>query len=168
MNTNKETVAAEKSLILKQYEAADEKGKKMLKLLYPDLFPKAPIERINSFKDACADLKLKTFGDAYKVLKLDRKLFADTPIEQCDDPCLRLMVIAHALNEGHTFKKGEQRWVPLFNLFPTSGFALSCSYCVDGYGTTDVGSRLAYVNEATSNHAGKIALAEYKQLMTQN
>jgi hypothetical protein len=163
-----ETVAAEKSLILEQYNKADEKGKKMLKMLYPDLFPKAPIERINSFKDAYTDLKLKTFGDAYKLLKLERKLFADTPIEQCDDPCLRLMVIAHALNEGHTFKKGEERWVPLFNLFPTSGFALSHSYYVNVYEFTTVGSRFAYVNEATSNHAGKIALPEYKQLMTQN
>jgi hypothetical protein len=167
MNKNTETVAAEKSLILKQYEDADEKGKKMLKLLYPDLFPKEPMERINSFKDACSDLKLKTHGDAYKVLKLDRKLLAETPIEQCDDACLRLMIIAHALNEGHIFTKGENRWVPSFKLFPSSGFALSDSYYDYVYGHSYVGSLLSYVDEERANHAGKIAVNEYKQLMTQ-
>src|SRR4051812_14376290 len=83
------------------WKNAETAGKKLLQ----DLFPKKRFnlnikERVQTFADACRELNIKTHGDAFRILKLNRTLLSDTIIELCDDSFLLQQIIVHALNEG--------------------------------------------------------------------
>jgi hypothetical protein len=86
-------------------------------------------DRIKTFKDAYEHLNIINYRDAYKILGLKRRLFCNSPIEDCDDEALKLMIIVCALNEGWTpdwLKTSEKKWYPYFK-YVSSGFGFSDS-----------------------------------------
>lgn len=122
------------------------------------------MDRVKTFADACSDQNIKTHGDAYKLLKLSRKLLSDTPIEQCDDACLRCMIICLALNEGELLDSSDgnqPKWFPVF--YNKSGFGFSNSHTYYDCTLTDVASRLCLKNKKTSDYAGTQFFDEWKE-----
>lgn len=110
----------EQKNILAAYNVADEKGKKMLCALFPDVLNQSkeaidnrPVtERIKTFEDAIASL-----GEnhpnviAYNCMAVD----------EYDDPdilaYMKMRIVAAALNEGWTpdwSNKDERKWYPWF------------------------------------------------------
>lgn len=124
-------------------------------------------DRVKTINDAYRELGVKTYGDAYKILRMDdRTLFADTPIEQCDDAILNAMIFCRALNEGwwpDWNDSNEYKYFPIFNC--SSGFGFEYSYAFCWSANSAVGSRLCFKNEKLSMYAGKTITAVYKKIM---
>ena len=111
----------QKKNIIAAYESADEKGKEMLKALFPDVTfnekDDRPItERIKSFEDAYEELKRRQAeGDKSVTNLIDD--WDDFNSEAADPDILaffKLRIICAALNEGWMpkFTEDESRWYP--------------------------------------------------------
>lgn len=111
----------QKKNIIAAYESADEKGKEMLKALFPDVTfnekDERPItERIKSFEDAYEELKRRQAeGDKSVTNLIDD--WDDFNSEAADPDILaffKLRIICAALNEGWMpkFTEDESRWYP--------------------------------------------------------
>lgn len=111
----------QKKNIIAAYESADEKGKEMLKALFPDVTfnekDDRPItERIKSFEDAYEELKRRQAeGDKSVTNLIDD--WDDFNSEAADHDILaffKLRIICAALNEGWMpkFTEDESRWYP--------------------------------------------------------
>lgn len=123
-------------------------------------------DRVKTIEDAYKELGVKTYGDAYRILRMpERKRFSDTSIEGCDDDALNLMLFCRALNEGWWPVEGEKRWIPIFNTSCSSGFGFSVSDFVFWLTRTDCGSRLCLKSEILSNYAGKTMMPTYKSYL---
>jgi len=151
----------------KRLDSIENEVKELRKIINDPEVPKEITERVKTIQDAYKELGVKTFGDAYKVLRMDdRKLFADTPIEQCDDPMLNAMLFCRALNEGwwpDMNNTNEVKWYPYFKCSSGFGFEDSNSNIWATYST--VGSRLCFKNEKLSNYAGRAITDTYKKFM---
>jgi len=157
----------------KAYDEGCSDVKKVLQNLFGSktFIPEDITDRIKTIEDACKELGVKTYGDAYRVLKLDdRKMFADTPISQCDDSMLNAMIFCRALNEGwwpDWDNSNEAKWYPYFDMRKScaSGFGFGASH-TDYWDTyADVGSRLCFKNEKLSTYAGKTITSTYRKFM---
>lgn len=155
--------------ILKRIEAAEKELVVCKSLLTKKEGPVT--DRIKSFEDAVEELNIKTYGDAYRLLKMNRKMFADTPIELCDDPNLRRCIIAKALQEDWEadWTDGKPKWWCYFEYDEkTSGFGFS-STNFDFWGTcTAVGSRLSFPNETLAKYFGKNFTKEHNDYLLLN
>jgi hypothetical protein len=115
---------------------------------------------IKTVADAIKVLKIKTYGDAYRVLQLKRKMFANTPISECDDPYLQRMIVAAALNlqeDGVTIWRADRdntnqkKWYCYFAFAPFRFDGTSYGY---GDVWTDCGLRLCFETEDRANFFG--------------
>lgn len=101
------------SKVLKEYNKADEKGKKILEEIFgKDVFwPKDVTDRVKTFEDACREL-----GEDSPLVQ-DWKM---NVIKSPDvDAYLKLRIIFAALNEGWEpeFAEDEWRYSPYFKLY---------------------------------------------------
>lgn len=128
----------------------------------------AIIDRVKTVQDACRELGVKTYGDAYRVLRMeDRVLFSDHPIDQCDDATMNAMLFCRALNEGwwpNWDDSNERKWFPWFRM-SSSGLAFEDSNSYDWSSHSAVGSRLCLKTEALSDYSAKTIPAVYKKIM---
>ncbi len=109
----------QKKNIIAAYESADEKGKKMLKALFPDVTfnekDERPItERIKTFEDAYDELSRRAeAGDKSASLLVDDWDELESESEDLI-AFVKLRIICAALNEGWEpkFTEEEVRWYP--------------------------------------------------------
>lgn len=127
-------------------------------------------DRIKTIEDAYKELGIKTYGDAYKALRMpEGKRFSDIPIDGCDDDGLNLMLFCRALNEGwwpDWKNTDEYKWYPYFDLSCSSGFGFSSSCYAYWLACTTCGSRLCFKSKALAEYAGKTITPTYKKFMT--
>lgn len=166
---------------MKTLQLEDDKAKQLYKTASPefkamlddsfgkDFFLAKIQDRIKTIEDAYKELGIKTYGDAYRVLRMpERKRFSDTPIEGCDDDGLNLMLFCRALNEGwwpDWRNSNEYKYVPYFDLSCSSGFGFedSTSYYEVSY--SSVGSRLCFKSRELAEYAGKTITPVYRKFM---
>lgn len=144
--------------------------KKVLENLFGKKYfiPEDITDQIKTFEDAYKYLGIKTFKDAYKVLKLDRRMFGETSISECEDEVMQLMIICHALNEKWepNWNDGNQyKYYPYFDMRDGSGFAFSGANYVYWTTCTDGGSRLCFKSEKLAKYAGTQFMAVYKKFL---
>ncbi len=114
-----------------------------------DFFSQSVIDRIKTYKDACAELGESPIDEAAcKKLGMNKN----------DIAYMKLTQIVRALNEGWVAKvyDNEYRWYPWFyhNESP-SAFAFFGSDFVCSAADAGSGSRLCFRTEELSNYAGK-------------
>ncbi len=161
-----ETLEEKKHQASKLYSDADEKGKELLiKLFGEEIKPTDITDLIKTFEDACRLQNIKTHGDAFRLLKLDRIIGADEPIHLCDDDVLKAMIIIRGLNEGWWAAKGEKKWFPIFDTSCSSGFGFSNSAYGDWRTDAGCGSRLCLKNEKLSNYMGAQFTSLFKNIL---
>lgn len=84
----------DKNEILKKLEKIDLEQKELRKLINDEISkakcPENVMKRVTDFKSACEELNIKTHGDAFKLLNLDRQLMSEVSIKECDDVSLRI------------------------------------------------------------------------------
>lgn len=125
---NNETIEIKKENVVNTYLAGDNKVKKMLRTMFPDVEFESgtqadtrPItDRVKTFEDACRELGDKhPFVIQYREI-YDNFLDGAAPSNCCDIVAyLKLRIICTALNEGLEPKltEDEIRWYPCFFLW---------------------------------------------------
>ena len=167
------------------FEMADEKTKKVLLSLLPELKETVvqtavnrPItERVKTFEDACREL-----GEGHPFL-LTYHLITDYFSEADVVAYLKLRIIVAALNEGWEprFTEDEWRWYPWFTLYTEKelsdksdewkadrqlisiddyskdfvGMSFAKSRLASLYSPSDISSRLCFKSEALATYCGK-------------
>ena len=167
------------------FEMADEKTKKVLLSLLPELKETVvqtainrPItERVKTFEDACREL-----GEGHPFL-LTYHLITDYFSEADVVAYLKLRIIVAALNEGWEpeFTEDEWRWYPWFTLYTEKelsdksdewkadrqlisiddyskdfvGMSFAKSRLASSYSPSDISSRLCFKSEALATYCGK-------------
>lgn len=165
------TIQLEDDKAKELYKTASTEFKAMLEDSFGKDFFLAKIQdRVRTIEDAYRELGVKTYGDAYKVLRMpERKRFFDASIEGCDDDALNLMLFCRALNEGwwpNWKNSREYKYYPYFDLSCSSGFGFEDSDAGFESSTTVVCSRLCFKNEELTIYAGKTMIRTYKSYMT--
>lgn len=109
---------------LAAYNAADEKTKKVLISLLPELEeaikPKDITERVKTFEDACRELgESHSFVLHYRANFNEDGCWTDKVHASDLEAFLKLRIICAALNEGWRpqFTEDEWRWYPCFTLW---------------------------------------------------
>lgn len=120
-------------------------------------------EKLKTFEDACSLQGIKTHGDAFKILKLNRTLCAEISINQCDDDLLKIMIIERGLNEEWWPSQNEERWFPIFHT--SSGFGFSGSIYGRWHSDADCGSRLCLRNKKLSDYMGTQFTPLFKNIL---
>lgn len=133
-----------------------------------DKEPRDIKDKIKTMKDVYEHFNIKTHGDAYKILGLNRKLLYCQDIDDCEDNWLKIALIAKALNGGwepNWLNSNEYKYYPYFRKNPSgSGF----SYNDFDYwnANTFVGSRLCYKTSDLAAYAGKQFEAIYSEYVS--
>lgn len=156
---------------LKAYNAGCSDVKAVLENLFGKKYfiPEDITDQIKTFEDAYKYLGIKTFKDAYKILKLDRRMFGETSISECEDEVMQLMIICHALNEKwepNWNDSNQYKYYPYFDMRDGSGFAFSGTYYGNWSTYANGGSRLCFENEKTAEHVGRTFIKEYNEFLT--
>ncbi len=174
----------QKKNIIAAYESADDKGKEMLKALFPDVTfnekDDRPItERIKTFEDACNEL-----GDDNQFVQEYNSIIVNADVDICYDiiSFLKLRIVCAALNEGWEpkFTEDEVRWYPWHWLYTQSeidnmnkderkkralmstgdyvteyaGFASAYSIYAPSLANALIGSRLCLKNSELASYCG--------------
>ena len=164
-----ETIQVNKSEIIKSFEKADVKGKKILISLYgKELFDKPkPVKNPVNIMD-----KIKDFND---ILKLSGKKMSDV-VKKGDTPDEKGYkmgkLIATVYNQGKKVEaKNTSQWkyMPYFFITPdtneTSGFGFSFDYYATSDSRTFFAFRLAFLDSNHAVDAGKKFPEIYRQYM---
>lgn len=117
----------QKKNIIAAYESADEKGKEMLKALFPDVTfiekDNRPVtERIKNFEDALNALKDRANNDEQLATNLVDEWNAFYANSKDIVAFVKLRIVCAALNEGWEpkFTEDEVRWYPWHWLYTQS------------------------------------------------
>lgn len=156
----------QKKNIIAAYEGADEKGKEMLKALFPDVTfnekDDRPItERIKTFQDAYDELSRRAeAGDKSASLLVDDWDCLETESEDII-AFVKLRIVCAALNEGWEpkFTEDEVRWYPWHLLYTQQIIdnmrkeerKKLAMMSTDDYVTEYAGFACAYSNNSPSN-----------------
>ena len=178
-----EKISIQKEYVLNAYKHASEEQKALLESMFgKDMFqPKNIMERVKTFKDACAilgdnhTLVKEYFGVVYNNIVITKNLIA----------YLKLRIICEALNEGWKpqYTEKEYRWCPWFRLWTEEelndkseewktdnkllllgGSSNDCSFCgltcaytadVGSLANADQSARLSVKSEELAAYFGK-------------
>ena len=158
----KNVPAPDEAKLRKAHSGADEKGKKLLETMYPEVFtPRSPMEWVNTFELLC---------QAAGVDVADYEVLPAMTYKQKADKCMyRLMLLELVFNQGVPIVRAEikqRKWYPYFNVIPdtagSGGFRLSFgdSGCAAAYAV--LGARPEFVEQRISDFVGKTFVAEYE------
>jgi hypothetical protein len=128
--------------------------KDLVKEFGPDHFKEKNYEKIKTYEDACAALKIDP-----------ESIFTGETTDEI--AYKKLKVIIAAINEGWTPNwndDNQKKWYPWFNL--SSGFGFAGSYYDYDYSVTDVGSRLCFESEEKTIYTANQFLDIYKDFLT--
>lgn len=146
---------------VKAHNEAGEKGKLLLEnLLGKEIFLKPLKERIKSFDDVLAELKIdkSSFHDSCKELEPDEIAYR------------MAKMVAKVFNEGWTpdwSNSNEYKYFPYFTIGSPAGVGFAYHGYDSWFTISLVGSRLAFKSGDLAAHAGKLFEQEiYKPLLT--
>jgi len=146
----------------KAYNEADDKQKKLLANLYPDLLnPRPPMEWVNTFDFLC---------QAAGVDVADFEVLPSMTYKQKANKCMdRLMLLEVVFNQGVPIVRAEikqRKWYPYFNVIPdtdsSGGFRLSFHVSAFDTAIAGLGARPEFVEQKISDFVGKTFLLEYE------
>lgn len=156
-----DSITMEKAEVLQLYPQLTEVGKGILEKRFgKDFFSQKITDRVKTIKDVL-DIARPT-GEILTILNYsgtDRKMIGVKNFALAE-------LIAEVLNEGKTIdmsKRGQQAWFPVFDRDTDLGF--SSSLYDDWISYADAGSRLAFVNEALSDYAGRTFTDVYREII---
>lgn len=166
--TKKSTVAKKdsyqlkKSELLQMHSESTDKGKATLEKLYGKTL----------FHPPKPEDKIKSLADVLRITKPDKETMAFINYKGKNRKIIGAKnfvlaeLIAEAYNEGWVpdwTNSNEYKWFPYFDGRKGFGFSLS-NYAI-WHSYSHAGSRLAFKSEALSNHAGKLFVAVYQELI---
>jgi hypothetical protein len=138
----------------KAYKEADPQQKKLLEIMYPEVFkPRPPMEWVNTFELLCQAAGVDVVN--YEVLpSMSYKERADV----CMD---RLMLLETVFNEGVLIDLAntrQQKWYPWHRIIPapecSGGFRLAFDDSRYGFADADLGARPYFLNKKISDFVG--------------
>lgn len=117
-------------------------------------------DSVKSIKD------VKNFEDILEIAKSKGYKFRDKQEDEEEHEFVyrKLILICKVLNEGHFFKRGENRWYPYFSL--SCGFDFVGSGYAFGRVDADGGFRLCFKTKEISDFAGKTFTQEFRDFLT--
>lgn len=148
-----------KEEIIAAYGKADEKGKELLKWLFPDVeFEQKPItERIKTFEDACREL-----GEYNPLVASYRQWIRNVDYFDLNlEAYLKLRIIIEALNERWDVRKQKEcsYWRVVFRngryTYEYSGLASTGAYFDASSAYSIVGSRLVFKSEELADYCAQ-------------
>ena len=135
------------------HNGANQKRKKELEELFPDLKPQLITNRVKTYEDALRILR----NDHFDIKNLYLREIARRKLE----------IIIEALNEGwkpNWEDRTQLKWYPSF-YSSSNGPSFSHSYYSLTYAFTTFGVRLFCKSEETANYVGQQFLYLYKEML---
>jgi hypothetical protein len=154
-------VKLEKSTAIKLYPEAPNWFKTVLEESFgKDAFTKKDWNNFETFEDLCQAIGTteEDFNEKWDPSDFDPGTIAFERIKVC----------TRAYNQAwqhDTYNTNQKKWYPYFTV-SSSGLGFSYSYYDYGNAHASVGSRLCFLDEARSTHAGKTFIKLFEDFIT--